>query len=195
MKQNLHKLEGEPPPITRAKYLAVGSESWNLKKSDIKAKDLIENECARGFVSRSYTQPNSYFCAYCRLDLSVETVIQNRQIKWTGQVLRMSEKKFPRATLEFQKGPDADVHAEESNNRGEKLWRLILENTLDHATSPNRSGAKIGRKFASRRQATEIKGVLLSETFTLRAMYIDVQATNKKNLERKKFITAFIEKS
>ena len=42
-----------------------------------------------------------------------------------------------------------------------------------------RGGTKIGGKSASRRQTTELNGVLLSETFLLRAMDIDVGATKK----------------
>ena len=70
--------------------LPYGSESWNLKKSDIKALDVFENKCARRFVSRSYMQQNSYIHANGKLSLSIEIVIQ---------------KSFPRTTSEFQKGP------------------------------------------------------------------------------------------
>ena len=130
--------------------LLFWGESWNLKKSDIKALDLFKNKCARRFVSRSYMQPNLYVRAYGKLGLSIETVIQNRRLKWTRHVLRISEKSFSTAILEFQNSPSWRRQRGESNNRGEKLWRMMLKNTLDHATSPNRSGTKTGRKSASR---------------------------------------------
>ena len=44
--------------------LLYRSESWNLKKSDMKAIDLLENKSARRFVSRSYMQLNSYIRAF-----------------------------------------------------------------------------------------------------------------------------------
>ena len=102
--------------------LLYGSESWILKKSDIKAMDVFENKCARRFVSRSYMQPNSHLRAYGKLGLSIETFIQNRRLKWTGHCCECQRKDSLEQPRNSKRAPHGDVHAEESNNRGEKLW-------------------------------------------------------------------------
>ena len=84
----------------------------------------------------------------------------------------------------IESAPHRDVKQswEESNNRGKKLWQLILENTLDQAISPNRCRTENGRKSASRQQTTELKGMPLSATLTLLGMDIDVRATKGETL-------------
>ena len=157
VKQHLHKLEIEALPNVLAKYPAV--REWELEPNEIRHqcykciwKHALADLLAEVTCRRTHTfEPMA--------NLAYQWKFSSKIGGSSGQdtCCEFQRKYFLEQPWNSKRASHGDVHA---NNHAERLWWMILKNTLDHATSPNRNGTKIGRKSASRRQVTELSGVL-----------------------------------